>query len=93
MLESAAYAVPSEFGEDDVKVALVLRPGATLDPAALIGFLDGRMPRYVEVLEALPKTPTQRVRKAELRAAGITAATWGRDAGRRRSPVLDGSAE
>jgi crotonobetaine/carnitine-CoA ligase len=98
VLESAAYAVPSEFGEDDVKVALVLQQGATLDPAALIAFLEARMPRfaiprYVEVLEALPKTPTQRVRKAELRAAGITAATWDRDAGRRRSPVLDSSGE
>jgi len=40
------------------------------------------LPRYVEVLDALPKTPTQRVRKAELRAAGITTATW--DAGSRR---------
>ena len=89
ILESAAFAVPSELGEDDVKVAVVLRAGALLDPASLIDFLEGRVPRfavprYVEVMDALPKTPTQRVRKAELRAAGITSATWDRDAGRAR---------
>ncbi len=90
VLESAAFAVPSEYSEDDVKVAVVLRAGATLDPAELVGYLDGRMPRfaiprYVEVLDALPKTPTQRVRKAELRAAGITPTTWDRDATRHRT--------
>lgn len=86
VLESAAIAVPSEFSEDEVKVVVVARPGSTVDPAELVEFLRPRMarfmlPRYVEVVDVLPKTPTEKVRKAELRAAGITESTWDRVAG------------
>jgi crotonobetaine/carnitine-CoA ligase len=38
------------------------------------------VPRYVEVVDSLPRTPTEKVRKDQLRAAGITAQTWDRDA-------------
>jgi crotonobetaine/carnitine-CoA ligase len=39
------------------------------------------VPRYVEVVEALPKTQgTLRTRKFELRDAGLNAATWDRQA-------------
>jgi crotonobetaine/carnitine-CoA ligase len=34
----------------------------------------------VEFVPALPKTPTEKVRKTELRATGITPATWDREA-------------
>jgi carnitine-CoA ligase len=34
------------------------------------------VPRYVEFTDALPRTPTFRVRKVELRQRGITDATW-----------------
>jgi crotonobetaine/carnitine-CoA ligase len=34
----------------------------------------------VRFLDALPKTPTNKVQKAELRAAGVTADTWDREA-------------
>jgi len=37
------------------------------------------VPRYVRVLPVLPKTPTERVRKVELREAGITADTFDRE--------------
>jgi crotonobetaine/carnitine-CoA ligase len=88
ILESAAIAVPSELTEDDVKVCVVLQEGAALDHAEFIAFLDGRLPyfmvpRYVEVLEALPKTPNEKVRKVELRRMGrdgITDSTWDREA-------------
>jgi crotonobetaine/carnitine-CoA ligase len=36
------------------------------------------VPRYIEYLEALPQTPSQKVRKKELREAGITLQTWDR---------------
>ncbi len=83
--ESAVVAVPSELTEDELKVAVVLCPGAALDPAELIEHLVPRMPyftvpRYVEILEELPKTPTQKVQKAVLRARGLTAGTWDREA-------------
>ena len=37
------------------------------------------VPRYVEVLEALPMTPTNKVQKFKLRERGITPATWDRE--------------
>ena len=50
----------------------VARRGAALDPAELIRFLIPRMPhfmvpRYVRVVDELPKTPTQKVQKHVLR--------------------------
>jgi crotonobetaine/carnitine-CoA ligase len=59
-------------------------PGRKIDPVALIEFLRPRMahfmiPRYVRVVDELPKTPTTKVQKAELRKQGITADTWDRD--------------
>jgi crotonobetaine/carnitine-CoA ligase len=38
------------------------------------------VPQYIELLPSLPRTPTNKVRKAELRSAAITAATWDRKA-------------
>jgi crotonobetaine/carnitine-CoA ligase len=83
VLESAAIAVPSEIGEDDVKIVVVLKPGAELTHQALIGFCEPRMayfmvPRYVEFRETLPKNPSQRIEKYKLRAAGVTETTWDR---------------
>jgi crotonobetaine/carnitine-CoA ligase len=91
--EVAAIAVPSDVTEDDVKVVVVLKPDAQLTPAELYEFLEPRMPRfmvprYIEVVDALPKTPTLRTKKVELRANALNAATWDRDAassGARRS--------
>lgn len=96
VLESAAIGVPSEVGEDDVKVVVVLRPGAELDGTDLIehcqNALPGFMvPRYTEIVASLPRTSTDKVAKHELRAAGkrgITPATWDRD---RRTRVGDGA--
>ena len=84
VLESAAHAVPSELGEDDIKVVVVPRDGASLDPAALLDFCATRMatyavPRYVEIRNEIPKTPTERPRYADLRAEGVTDRTWDRD--------------
>ena len=83
--EAAAVAVRSELAEDEVLVVLALVPGAALDPTELVEFLRPRcahymIPRYVRIVRELPKTPTAKVQKAELRAAGVTADTWDRDA-------------
>jgi crotonobetaine/carnitine-CoA ligase len=82
--ESAAIAVPSDLGEDDVKIVVVRKPNAALSAPELIDYLVPKtprfmVPRYVEFVDELPKTPTDRVQKAMLRAAGITACTWDRD--------------
>jgi crotonobetaine/carnitine-CoA ligase len=90
----AAYGVPSEFGEDEVMVAVVPGPGSTADPADIVAFLEPRVPRYmvpryVEIVDDLPRTPTEKIRKIELRRRGVGAATWDRLAtpGRRAGGV------
>jgi crotonobetaine/carnitine-CoA ligase len=85
VLEAAAVGVPSEFGEDDLLAVVALRPGASLDPADLIAFLEPRMahfmiPRYVRVVDALPRTPTHKTQKYLLRADGLAPGTWDREA-------------
>lgn len=84
VLESAVFAVPSELGEDEVKANLVLKPGEVLPPGELIRYCNDRMayfaiPRYLEFVSELPKTPTNRVEKYRLRQAGITKDTWDRE--------------
>jgi crotonobetaine/carnitine-CoA ligase len=82
--ESAAIPVPSPHGEDEVMIVVAPKPGRAMDPAALLAFLVPRMahfmvPRYVRIVDALPKTPTAKVQKTILREAGVTADTWDRD--------------
>ena len=92
VLESAAVAVPSDLGEDEVKVVVVRRAGSDVDEPDLIEFLIPVMPRfmiprYVEFVDTLPKTPTDRVQKALLRKAGITPRTWDRTTAPAKSPA------
>jgi len=93
--EAAAIGVPSEYSEDEVMIVVSPTPGCSIDPAELAAFLIERMPyfmvpRYVRVLDALPKTPSEKVLKAELRLEGVTADTWDREAAgmRTRREVL-----
>ncbi len=85
MKECAAYAVPSELGDDEVMIAIAiaLQRGATLQPADLVSFLAERMAhfmvlRYLRTVGELPKTPTQKVQKHLLRSEGVTADTFDR---------------
>ncbi|MFT6288085.1 MAG: crotonobetaine/carnitine-CoA ligase [Halieaceae bacterium] len=85
VLEAAAYAVPSELGEDEVMVAVAAVAGATIDKTELMTFLAERManfmvPRYLRVLEQLPKTASSKVMKVVLRAEGVTDDAWDREA-------------
>jgi len=82
--EAAAIAVPSEFSEDEVMVVVAPVPGRTIDHADLAGFLIGKMPyfmvpRYIRIMDELPKTPSAKVLKTDLRQEGITADTWDRE--------------
>lgn len=84
VLESAAVAVKSEMGEDEVMVCLTLKPGQTLSPEELTAYCEDRMayfmiPRYLRIMEALPRTATQRVEKYRLREEGVTPDTWDRE--------------
>jgi crotonobetaine/carnitine-CoA ligase len=84
--ECAAIGVPADLGEDEVLVAVIVDDPATFDAAELLEFLAPRMPRfmlprYVEVVDDLPRTEaSMRVRKHELRTRGVTPTTWDREA-------------
>ena len=87
--EVAAYAVPSGIsgGEDEIMLAVVRAEGATLDPAIVATYADNVLPRFaqprfIEIVDGLPKTPTAKVQKSVLRTRGITPATWDRRANR-----------
>lgn len=80
----AAHAVPSEFGEDEVKITAVLKAGVKLTEEELCRFCaDGlpyfAVPRFVEFRQDLPRNPVGRVLKVELRGQGVTPATWDRE--------------
>ncbi|WP_151772358.1 AMP-binding protein [Streptomyces abyssomicinicus] len=83
--DAAAYGIPSELGEDEVMVSVVLREDApAVAPEDVLAWCRGRLPyfavpRYLQFLDELPRTQTAKVRKSDLRAAGLTAATY--DAG------------
>lgn len=75
--EAAAYAVPSDIGEDEVAIAVVRAPGFDVTADALFAFCIEQVPRfavprYVRFVDELPKTPSQRIQKFTLRDDGIT---------------------
>jgi crotonobetaine/carnitine-CoA ligase len=82
--EVAVVAVPNETSEDEVLAIVAPVPGRTIDPVQLLEFLRPRLahfmlPRFIRVLDELPRTPTQKVEKHVLRSWGITADTWDRE--------------
>jgi len=69
--EAAVVGVPSELSEEEVKAFVVPVSGATIDPGSLRDFVAGRVtafkvPRFLEVVDELPHTPTGRIAKHEL---------------------------
>jgi crotonobetaine/carnitine-CoA ligase len=84
VLESAALAVKSDLGEDEVMVCLTLNPGEKLSSTELISYCEERMayfmiPRYVRIMGKMPKTSTEKIQKYQLREQGVTADTWDRE--------------
>jgi len=85
VLEAAAIGVKALEGagaEDEIMVCVVARQEPP-DPDELLAWCAERMPyfavpRYLRFVDHLPKTPTERVKKTDLRAAGVTADTHDR---------------
>lgn len=80
----AAFGVPDGLGGQEVMVAVE----GDVDASALGAFLADRMPRYmapryIDVVDALPRNgTTMRLQKFVLRDRGVTATTWDRDRAR-----------
>jgi carnitine-CoA ligase len=71
VLECAVVAVPSELSEDEVKAFIVPAEGRSVDFGQLIEFAATRLaafkvPRYWQLIDELPRTPTARVAKHRL---------------------------
>ena len=74
VLEAAAFGVPAELGEEDIK--LDVRLTGELSVEALHEWLAGAaprymVPRYIEVRDGFPKTPSERIEKYKLKAEGV----------------------
>lgn len=72
---AAVIAVPDELRGEEVKAYVVPEGGAAPAPDALAEFCTTKLayfkvPRYWSIVDDLPMTPSERVAKAQLRAAG-----------------------
>ncbi|MDO8389751.1 MAG: AMP-binding protein [Actinomycetota bacterium] len=84
--ECAAVGVPDPVAGQEVFVALIPRDGATVDLAALHERLRLRLPkymvpRYLAVVQQLPRTATNKVRKEDLRVVFQPETVWERPRG------------
>ncbi len=80
---AAAYGIASKEleSEHEIMLAVIPRKGATIEPAELARFINDNapyffVPRYIECVDSLPMTPTQKVQKNHLRERGLTDNTW-----------------
>lgn len=81
VLEVAAVGVPSELTEEEVLVAVTLAPGAVLRAPQVHAWCLDRLPRhavprYVRVLDDLPRNANAKVIKGELRGHGVPPDAW-----------------
>jgi len=83
--EAAVVAVTPapDLGEEELMACVILQPASRMDALAVFKHcLDNlprfAVPRFIEIVDELPRTPTNRVQKAELRRRGVSAATWDR---------------
>ncbi|QYJ03521.1 AMP-binding protein [Nocardioides panacisoli] len=81
VLEAAAIGVPSDVGEEDVALLVVPSAHGRPEPSELRSFMASdlpryALPRYVEVVEELPKTPSERIAKGLVRERGLSRAAW-----------------
>lgn len=85
VIECAVVAVPAEqeAGEDEVMAFIVLSEDHGADPGAIWEFCDRRLPyfavpRFLRFIEDLPKTPSEKIQKSQLREAGVDSSTFDR---------------
>jgi crotonobetaine/carnitine-CoA ligase len=74
VLEAAAFGVAAELGEEDIK--LDVRVTGDLSPSKLHQWLGAAapkymVPRYIELRDGFPKTPSERIEKYKLKAEGL----------------------
>jgi len=73
----AAIGVSSDVGDEDIKVFVKPVDGKRIDPLDLVRWCEGHLayfqiPRYIELVDAFPLTPTERIRKDQLSTSVAT---------------------
>src|SRR5690606_37676539 len=79
--EAVVVAAPSDVGEDEVRVLVIPREGALLTHEDILRHCAAVMPyfmvpRFIDIVDSVPRTATAKVEKYRIRAAGLTEATW-----------------
>ncbi len=77
VMEAAVLPVPDELRGEEVKAYLLPAPGSDADTGfvhRVIAHCEKnlapfKIPRYLEIVDAFPRTPSQKIRKSELIAA------------------------
>lgn len=82
--EAAIVGVPAPSGDEEILAVVAPKDGASIVELDLINHLAQRLayfmvPRYIRVVDSLPKTPTNKTEKYVLRSAGVTEDTWDRE--------------
>jgi crotonobetaine/carnitine-CoA ligase len=82
---AAVVGVPSELTDEEVLAWVVPRDGATVDPAELLAWASSRLarfkiPRFVRIVDDLPRTGSHKVRKEALREDWRTPDLYDREA-------------
>jgi len=70
--EAAVFGIPDDYWVEKVHAAIVIKQGAQATSAEIVEFCKERLARYkapksVEFMETLPKTPSGKILKRELR--------------------------
>ena len=70
--EAAVFGIPDDYWVEKVHAAIVLKQGSTATAAEIIEFCKAKLARYkapksVEFIAALPKSPSGKILKRELR--------------------------
>lgn len=81
--ECAVFAIPSDLSEDEVMAAVVAQPGRRIVVDEILSVAAENLPafavpRYVRIVDSMPKTETQKVRKEVLKREGVTSNTFDR---------------
>lgn len=83
--EAAAFGVATDGleAEAEIMATVALAPGASVTEEELARFVNERaphfyVPRYIDLVPSLPRTPTGKVQKFVLRQRGPTPTTWDR---------------
>lgn len=87
--ECAVLPYPEKHGEDDIRAVVMLHPGHALTEIELHDWLQTKLPkymwpRYIEIVETIPRNGTGKIEKHKLIANGLGPKAW--DAAQKAAP-------